>query len=258
MLEGYTKFCNYRKQCAQNGILDLEAESFLYPVTLLPLIVYILRTDPECIMPMTPSVRKYLQTITDTSRFNKSRGKTYLPLVALPKNKNSANTIMKRLYEMCDYYGECGGENAFKYLIGEIVDNVYEHSEFTNALVMAQRYPKKGFMDVCFFDDGITINGCFKKHGLIGRNDCNAILEATNGVSTKSKERGFGLNSTMRIFTKGTAGEMLIISGKGGLLTTEKNRQPYTLEKVLELTGTLVGFRIPFMRKEVNIYEFLE
>ena len=109
-----------------------------------------------------------------------------------------------------------------------------------------------------FFDDGITINGCFKKHGLTGRDDCDAIIEAVNGVSTKSKERGFGLNSTMRIFTNGTAGDMLIISGNGGLLTTKKYRQPYTLAKELELTGTLVGFRIPFMKKVVNIYEFLE
>ena len=62
----------------------------------------------------------------------------------------------------------------------------------------------------------------------------------------------------MRIFTKGTTGNMLIISGKGGLLTTEKYRQPYTLAKELELTGTIVGFRIPFMKKVVNIYEFLE
>lgn len=258
MIKGYEKFCVYRSECIESGLIDLEAETFFNPVTLLPLIAFILRNNPDFTLPLTPSVRKYLQTVTDGNRFNKSRGKTYLPLVALPKNKNSVNAIMKRLYELCDCYNECGGENAFKYLIGEIVDNIYEHSEFNTALVMAQRYPTKGFTDVCFFDDGITINGCFKKHGLEGRNDCEAIIEATEGVSTKSKERGFGLNTTMRICTNGTSGDMLIISGNGGLLTTEKYRQPYRLEKELELTGTLVGFRIPFMGNEVNIYEFLE
>ena len=150
-MDSYEKFCEYRNECLENGVLDLEDIMFFYPMTLLPLITFIIKEKPDYVLPTNTSVRKYLQIILDGRRFSKSRGKTYLPLVALPKDKKTVIVILKRLYEMCVYYNECGGENAFKYLIGEIVDNIYEHSEFTNALVMAQRYPTKGFTDVCFF-----------------------------------------------------------------------------------------------------------
>lgn len=123
---------------------------------------------------------------------------------------------------------------------------------------MAQRYPSKGFVDVCFLDDGITINGSFKKKGIRIRYDYKAIAEAVSGLSTKDQDRGYGLNSTMSIFTRGLRGEMLIISGSGGLLCSGDAQQFYKLGKTDKLKGTLVSVRIPYPSPKVNIYDFIE
>ena len=260
LIKDFKKFCKHRSECRRYGVLDLSGETFFYPTTLLPLMAFILEEDVDVIPPEDPDVARYVETVTNGSRFTLSKlfKKSYLPLVPLPHQRKKANVILQRIYEMHDNVRDCGGEDAFKYLIGEIVDNVYEHSEFETSFVMAQTYPFKEFMDICFFDDGITINGCFRKHDIGCKDDCQAISKAINGVSTKGKERGFGLNTTMKIFTHGIRGQMLIISGNGGIQYSKKQQQPYEFEKVYELKGTLVSVRIPYPSPLVNIYEYIK
>ncbi|RJS92435.1 hypothetical protein CW705_02815 [Candidatus Bathyarchaeota archaeon] len=221
---------------------------------------FIVNENVPVIPPEDPNVTNYLLTVTNSSRFELAQRfkKSYLPLVQLPRERKEANKILQRIYEMHNDGRDCGGENAFKYLIGEIVDNIYEHSEFETSWVMAQAYGSMGFMDICFFDDGITINGCFKKHGMGFKNDCQAIVEAINGASTKGDQRGFGLNTTMRIFTHGIKGQMLIVSGRGCVMFSKTKQQPYDLGKAYQLEGTLVSVRIPYPSPEVDIYAYLE
>jgi len=225
----------------------------------LPLMAFIIEENANVVLPKDPDVARYIKTVTNSSRFALAQWfkKSYLPLVPLPRQRKSANGILQRIYEMHNHGRKCGGENAFKYLIGEIVDNVYEHSEFFNSWVMAQAYASKRFMDICFFDNGITINGCFRKHGIGCKDDCLAISEAINGVSTKGNERGFGLNTTMKIFTYGISGKMFVISGNGGIHFTKSQQQLYKLGEAYELKGTLVSVRIPYPSSEVNIYEYI-
>ncbi|MHA1834086.1 MAG: hypothetical protein ACTSV7_08850 [Candidatus Baldrarchaeia archaeon] len=261
LVKDYIKFCKHREFYLDHRFLDLRSETFFYPTTLLPLFAFVKENKIKSILPPEDrNVANYIDIITDETRFNSARrfGKSYLPLISLPHERKKANKILQRLYDMHNHGRDCGGENAFKYLIGEIVDNIYEHSEFEEALVMAQKYSSMGFTDVCFFDDGITINGSFKKNNIVEfKYDCDAIIKAVNGLSTKGKERGYGLNTTMRIFTEGISGEMFIVSGKGALLYRHRNHYSYKLNDTYELKGTLVSVRIPYPSREVNIYEFL-
>jgi hypothetical protein len=260
LIDDYKQYCRYASECAKNKKLDLSSDTFFFPTTLLPLIVLTHKENIAVLPPDNFSVANYLKTITNGSRFSFAErfNKSYLPLVSLPQQKEDSDRILQRLYQMYNNGRDCGGENAFKYLIGEIADNIYEHSEFSNSLVMAQVYPTKGFMDICFFDDGITIHGCFKKHGMKRRSDCLAIEQAINGASTKDVTRGFGLNTTMKIFTQGIEGQMLIVSGKGAFQLSKRDQQPYDLDRKLKLKGTMVGVRIPYPSSEVNMYEYLQ
>ncbi|MFO7837741.1 MAG: hypothetical protein R6V83_13945 [Candidatus Thorarchaeota archaeon] len=258
LIDNYKKFCQYRREC--RGRLDLSDESFLFPTTLLPLFDFIKRESPTLIPPKNENVAKYLTTVTNGSRFElaEQMNKSYLPIVSLPKGKTKTDRILKRLYDMHNDGQKCGGENAFKYLVGEIVDNIYEHSEFNNSIVMAQAYESSEFMDVSFFDDGITINGCFSKHGMGRNNDVDAIWDAINGISTKSKDRGYGLGTVIKIFTQGIEGEIFIISGKGGIDYRKEDLNFYSLNKPYELAGTLVTVRVPYPAPVVDIYGFIE
>jgi hypothetical protein len=260
LINDYVKFCKYRKTCVEEGLLDLSDENFLYPTTIVPLVSHINeeRVSP-IILPRDEAVASYLQIVTNGSRFRLSRvfNKSYIPLVGLPRTEENREEILQGIFDLHDHGEQCGGQNAFKYLIQEISDNIYQHSEFTNALVMAQKYSTMGFMDICLFDDGITINGCFKKHKIYYIDDCQAIVEAVNGVSTKEGQRGYGLNTTMRIFTQGVKGEILIVSGKGLLSYRSDNEQTELLDSESVLKGTLVSVRIPYPSPEVNIYDYL-
>ncbi|MBS3794460.1 MAG: hypothetical protein KGY80_06170 [Candidatus Thorarchaeota archaeon] len=259
-LDKYEKFSKYREECEKDGIVDLSSEHFFFPTTLLPLFDLIRKEKPKIIFPEDEDVANYFRTITDGSRFKHAarQRKSYLPIVELPKQEEETDRILRRLYEINEEGEEFGGESAFKYLVGEIVDNIYQHSEFSNALVMAQKYESQAFTESCFFDDGLTINGCFRKHGMGRAEDVDAIWDAINGTSTKSKERGFGLNSVISIFTDGIEGEVFIVSGRGAISLTRNDHIRYSLNNAYELSGTLVTVRTPCPAPVVDIYDYVE
>ncbi|MGH9923606.1 MAG: ATP-binding protein, partial [Nitrososphaerales archaeon] len=146
-------------------------------------------------------------------------------------------------------------------VVGELVDNIYQHSEFTMALVMAQKYPKKGFVELGFFDNGITIPGSFLKQGLIYDEEeaHKAIADALKGLSSKGgKERGHGLRSSVRIFLEGLGGEVLIISGAGAVYMSKQGSSCYVLGGYHKLGGTLISIRIQDLAKQINIYNYVE
>jgi hypothetical protein len=129
---------------------------------------------------------------------------------------------------------------------------------------MAQRYSKKGFVEVAFFDDGITIPGSLRKAGFNYSKDLDAIKDAVNGKSSKENyERGYGLNTNVRMCTdvNGLGGRVLVVSGRGAFeyCSEESEQRLYNLrESPYSLNGTLISVRIPYPAKEVNIYEFTQ
>lgn len=259
LFDNYLSYCNYKKSSLESGFLDLTKEKFIQPTTLLPLIMFYKkeRSKIKLKLPLKKGVGTYIKIVTDSSSYFYSDGRSYLPIVSLPKEKEKSLGILDRLYDFTGEGKEYGGENTFKYLVGEMVDNIYQHSEFNNAMVMAQKYPKKKYADICFIDDGISINGSFKKKGLFLEEDYIAIEEAINGLSTKDKDRGTGLNTNFRIFTEGLNGEILIISGRGGVLYGRHGHTPYILKQENILDGTLINIRVPYP-SQVNMYEYIK
>jgi hypothetical protein len=183
---------------------------------------------------------------------------SYIPIVKIPPTSDELQTALHMLYEQYKQGEHVGGQSAFKYVIYELTGNIYEHSEFTAGYVMAQAYPKKKFMDICFFDNGIAIPGSFKKHGILFEHDANAIIDALKGRSTKDIDRGKGLGTSMKVLTEALGGEALIVSGAGLIHLDKSKVEGYILTEMHRLKGTLISARIPFPSEKVNIYEYVE
>ena len=100
-----------------------------------------------------------------------------------------------------DEFGE-----SIQYIIGELSDNIDDHSQFTYASLMAQYFPIKKLVDIGVLDNGITIPILFKENGIKFSKDSEALKKALAGeVTTKKGEdmRGYGLKSCKDISIKG-------------------------------------------------------
>jgi hypothetical protein len=135
--------------------------------------------------------------------------------------------------------------NPVNTLIGEMADNIDQHSQFTHASLMAQHFPSKNMVDIGIFDNGISIPGNFKKNGIKFENDSDAIIKAITGVSTKKDEnrRGRGLPFASKFTTQGLNGNFYLFSGDGAIeLNASGTIQPYNLT-LTSTRGTLVYMR---------------
>lgn len=259
LFSNYLEFCKYRNEFLRTNVINLTDVSFFYPTTLLPLLNLIIENRiTNIIEPQDYKVWNYLLTMLGKD-LDSSEYKSYIPLVKLPVEPNESGAVLQRIYRLIrsDVFG---GEEAFKYVVGELVDNIYQHSSFTKAMVMAQRYDSSGYTDLSFFDNGITIAGSFTKHGLDYAEDEShkAISDAIKGLSSKGgTERGYGLESSVRIFLEGLEGQVLVVSGAGAVYISNKEKYAYKLTELYKLKGTLISLRVQNYSKQINIYNYV-
>lgn len=213
LLNEYLKFCRIRENSISNGIIDISSFDWFYRTSMLPLGNLIKKGKYPCFSPFD-KVTNYISILLGTSFIKSS---SFVPITFLPKYETSAIAVINQLSEWHSGGKVYGGKNAFMFLIGELIDNIYQHSEFINASVMAQKYEKKGIAEIAILDDGISIPNCFEKNKIPFEDDSKAIQKAINGFSTKSKERGYGLNSSINLYVNGLKGKLLIVSRNGAI-----------------------------------------
>lgn len=109
-------------------------------------------------------------------------------------------------------------------------------------------------------DNGKSIPGSFKEYDFNFKNDCEAIIKAVNGLSTKHGEefigRGTGLNTVINIVTRGANGNVIIASGTGVVEITKFKIHAKHIP-VNYIGGTLVGLRLN-SNKSVNVYDHMK
>jgi hypothetical protein len=197
------------------GSLDLSSIYFFFPTFLLPLGIFIKNNDKlNVISPKDPRTSDYYSIMMESQKCE--LGKSYIPILKMPHEKNERDKVLNAFKDQATY---CGGINAFMYFTGELVDNIYQHSRFSLAYIMAQRYPRKNVTEVCIIDDGISIPKSFdpKKYNI--PNDTEALKKAIEGLSAKSDvERGFGLRTSLNLLSEGLNASCLIVSGRAGLI----------------------------------------
>ncbi len=211
----------------------------------------------EYVPPINNNVDNYISTIMKRN----SRGVTYMPITYLPKDENLQEDAISELQTLYGYGRDYGGANFFIFLIGELIGNIYEHSEFSNASMMAQIYKRKSLVEITILDDGISIPGCFEKYGIAVPSDYDAILSAINGtISTKTEDepRGFGLRSSVRSCMGGIDAQLLLVSRNGALYKNRYKEIVYNIEGANQLIGTLISIRAPYPVPQVNIYDHID
>lgn len=217
-------------------IIDVSNIGFFNPTMLLLLLNH--RIERKLPIRVNRSTADYVKRVlgilpnTDTT----------LPFKKLPKERDTVNGDARNLVNLLDE-SYCGKRVLYHFL-NEMITNMYEHSEFEKAYTLSQLYPRMGLTEISFFDNGITIPGSFKNAGLEFDNDREALIECINGQSTiDDPERGLGINSTVRLVTKGNGGKILIASGNAMAYLT-KNMQIFKqVDDEYYINGTLISIR---------------
>ncbi|WP_407380947.1 hypothetical protein [Methanobrevibacter sp.] len=168
---------------------------------------------------------------------------------------NGKENYLDEFLELCDF----SNENVFKFIISELIDNIFDHAHSKNAYVIA--YCKKDHFDVIIFDDGITIPYSLESHDFIFKKDWNAILNAIGGISTKNEfgyyERGCGLNNCFSLMTQGGCNSILVASGKG--IICSKKDKLYKIDiSNKAIDGTIIGLRFDLNYNFNSLYEIIK
>ncbi len=259
LLDCYVSFCKYRDLHKENGILDLGKASWFCPTTLLPLGDFLGRLDKsKYVLPDDAHVRNYITTILESEAKPHTKSGSYIPIMKASKFDQTHSEII------CDMISKnmtINEKTAIKTAIGELLDNIDQHSHCKSASFMAQRYEKLHVVEVAIFDNGITIPGSFGKSDKYGKmEDTEALRKAVGGFSTKPEDtRGHGLPTFLSILTDALKGTALIVSGGSAYLKEKNNNEKlYNLDKKDSLDGTLIGMRIPLPMPKTDVYEYIK
>lgn len=133
----YAEFCELRRKAQSTGGCDLSGMDWIYPTTLLPLGCFLGASRMKFIPPIAAGVADYISLMLNPASVPTDSRKSYIPLVPLPYRNADADRVLGLVYRLHDHGRFYGGESAFKYFFGEMVDNVYQHSSFRSAFVMA-------------------------------------------------------------------------------------------------------------------------
>ncbi len=171
-------------------------------------------------------------------------GGSYVSIKHFKKDERKKNQVNEQVNDLLDSIeGKLPYQfgDSIKYILGELSDNIDEHSEFEYASLMAQYYPNKKIVDIAIFDNGISIPSLFEKHKIQFKNDAEAINKAVSGkVTTKKEEqmRGFGLRTCSNLSIEGLGGELHIVS-RNEILILKSKKEPILHEiKENPLKGT--------------------
>lgn len=255
ILTEYINFCNIREKAIATNILNISTCNFIHPTCLLPLISFKKEHSDMRYVPPPVHVENYI-SIIENGHHHKSS--SYLPIHSLSFNRSETNNDIDQLCKHHNNGIEYGGESAFRFMITELIDNIYQHSHFNFAAFMAQRYTTKGFVEITIMDDGMSIPCSFESHGTYYNNDCDAITAAIKGKTTKKDEkRGYGLPDTTNLYINGCGAEFLLISRNGAWYKDGKDERLYNTEGLYSFNGTLISVRIPCPINRVEIYNYI-
>jgi len=252
---------SYEKR--EETVLDLSEVKWILPCSALLLSGKIFEIknkgiEINYIEPKKEDVKKYLKDIGFPLGTERD-GETFSPIKHFGNEKDINEEISKLLSSMENKIPENFG-SSIPYILGELADNIEQHSKFSNASLMAQYYPQKNYVDIGVLDDGLTIPFVFEINKIGFSKDSEAINKALSGITTKGEElsRGYGLKSSKEIVEKALNGEMYIISRKGALIINPDSEIKHYDFKNTYLKGTLVYMRLKSPDKHLNIYPYLE
>lgn len=204
------------------------------------------------------SVSSYLKRIsfpTGTRSVTGSRG-TILPLTRLSSKKDDdvLGRYEDRILGRVDSRHRSNFRNSLKYMTSELVTNVREHSHVEDYWLLAQHWPKTDTCEIAIADNGVGYLESYRGTSYEVETHHEAIQNALEGNSSKDWiERGAGVPSTVRIFTEGYGGTVVVMTGDALRIIYGGKSERYRLRSYWP--GSLIGLR--FDVSNVNILPYL-
>lgn len=247
---------------------DLSNTSCFHPFFLAPLVIYKQKCNKNINCIGKPNrIKGYLNTIhfdnpleiVDNSRLKEVLypyiKKTYLPVCQFDLCRGNIDGLQTILQGIIKEQSEADYRitTPLSYLLGELIDNMTEHSHGKHGYIFSQYLKKEGCIDLVLGDDGITIFGSYVRAGKylneINGNEVKALTFANEGRSTKNlpnaENRGYGISSSKRMLVDGLNGSFFMLSG-GAFHRHDSNGSVYVkLPPTINWNGTIILMRIP-------------
>lgn len=262
-------------------IVDFTASNFLVPHYLGPL---------SCILQMHREKGVDITIINETSymkvvhfkngffqlpysnediSFESYKNKTFIPVIHFPtsniaQNENFRQKVLNAVDDILKKQLNLSVNilQAIYYMLAELTQNIVDHSEISFGTIFAQFYPEKKYFDLSICDAG---NGLYKSYVNTGKHSPNSNTEAINfavyGKSTKNipESRGFGLNTSRNMLTKGLKGQFFLMTGNGFFIQNNNIEEIVSLDENIEFKGCMLNLRIPLLESaDFSIYSFTD
>lgn len=259
-------------------IIDFSQTAFVSPVFVISLMVFLSSCGKKIEIINLPP---YLQTICfnnivkpddmDDGVFQALLGryerKTYIPIVSFPayaRLSNIKDSVLTTIETLISKQVNIPGNilNGIKYMLGEMVDNITEHSESERGYVFAQSYSTKHYLDICIADKGITLFGSYANAGIEMSSDIEAMQAANKGVSSKNlpdaENRGYGIYTSKKMLIEGLQGQYMMMSGSAIYLKKREFDRILELPGGMRWNGTIIALRIPYQNQDFQYNRYFE
>jgi hypothetical protein len=199
--------------------------------------------------------------------FEAYKHKTFIPVIHFPTSKlaqdskfrdnllSAVNQILKKQLKL-----PINILSAIYYMLDELTQNIVDHSEISFGTIFGQFYPGKKYLDLNICDSG---NGLYKSYINSGKHNPISNKEAINfgvyGKSTKNipESRGFGLNTSRNMLTKGMGGQFFLMTGNGFFIQNSNIEEIITLDDQMAFNGCMLNLRIPLIdAKDFDIHKY--
>lgn len=280
-LSAALKICNELANSPdKSDIVDFSKTRFITPTFVLPFLIYVRNLDKEITFDNVTDYMEYIfftsfgidsgnmRNMEFTAFMKGYSAKTFIPLIRFPAANNridAKNEILSVVESIIIHQSGLKPNivSGIKYMLGEIADNISEHSASESGYIMAQCYPRKRYVDVCIGDTGITLLGSYIGNPRYGvENDMDAMRAANNGISTKNlpeaENRGYGISTTKNMLINGLGGQYIMLSGSVVYINTPTNEGYLELPFGMSFKGTIVALRIPFGDDDFHYINYVE
>ncbi|MCF0202209.1 MAG: hypothetical protein HUK08_02480 [Bacteroidaceae bacterium] len=194
--------------------------------------------------------------------------KEFIPIINFPANNEEDDQKNDILTAIEDVLIEMSGNvknvsTGIRYIIGECVDNITQHSKSDKGYIHATINREEKFIDICIADRGITLLGSYRENNDEDiLSDMEAMKAANRGISTKNLpdavNRGYGIITTKNMLTQGLGGLFLMISGKAMAIHSGKVHEYAELPDDLYCSGTAVIYRLYYDKTSFNYINYIE
>lgn len=209
----------------------------------------------------------------DSSVYNK----THIPVIHFhPGNQNKQeisqklNALHAKFLNLLraniiadEHFIELITDNTFGFVLGEMIDNIEEHSNARNIYLLAQYRVKSNSCEVCILDDGDGLLGSLKNAGRDVQDSQEALRKILEtGLSAKTEygdiKRGTGIKYTrLAITNKEINGEFMLMSGNAAFLHTAADGEIFINFKDYSWQGTIVMMKLNKPVSTFNLYHYV-